>query len=198
MESFRHRLRTPSPAMIVALIALFVALSGGAAAGTYVAAKQIGAPSTSIEPGNTRILKTAAARVAYLRAHPVRIHKLQRCCPGPRGRRGPRGLRGPRGFPGPPGPTGLSHISSTNGPVVHMCAFGGGGCEVAESIALCPTNTVPIGGAWAGDAPDPIVGATVGASFPYPSGSPPTGWGVIMINNAPVTASFHAAAICAG
>jgi hypothetical protein len=195
MESFRHRLRTPSPAMIVALIALFVALSGGAAAGTYVAAKQLGAHSTSVEPGNTRILKMVAARVAYLRAHPVGVHKLQRCCPGPRGR---RGLRGPRGFPGPPGPKGLTNISSRDGPVVHMCAFGGGGCEVAESIALCPTGTVPIGGAWAGDAPDPIVVATVGASFPYPSGSPPTGWGLIIINDAPFTASFHASVICAG
>jgi len=194
MESFRHRLRTPSPAMIVALIALFVALSGGAAAGTYVAAKQLGPRSTSVEPGHARILKLVAARVAYLRAHPARVHQLQGCCPGPRGRRGPRG---PRGFPGPPGARGLTTLTSRNGPVVHMCAFGGGGCEVAESIALCPAGTVPVGGAWAGDAPDPIAIATVGASFPYPSNSTPTGWGLIVINDAPVTASFHTAVMCA-
>jgi|tagenome__1003787_1003787.scaffolds.fasta_scaffold20282658_2 hypothetical protein len=194
MESFRHRVRTPSPAMIVALLALFVALSGGAAAGTYVAAKELGPRSTSVEAGRARILNLVAARVAYLRTHPAGVHQLQRCCPGPRGRRGPRG---PRGFPGPPGARGLTILTSRNGPIVHMCAFGGGGCEVAESIALCPTGTVPVGGAWSGDAPDALVSATVGASFPYPSNSPPTGWGLIVINNAPVTASFHTAVMCA-
>src|SRR3954470_18990250 len=95
MESFRHRVRTPSPAMIVALLALFVALSGGAAAGTYVAAKELGPRSTSVEAGRARILNLVAARVAYLRTHPAGVHQLQRCCPGPRGRRGPRGPRLP-------------------------------------------------------------------------------------------------------
>jgi hypothetical protein len=194
MKSSR-RLRTPSPAMIVALVALFVALSGGAAAGTYVAAKELDTRATSLEPGNATIPRVVAARVAQLRALSLRPDKLHKCCRGPRG---PRGFRGPRGPQGPAGRFTAANISSTNGPVVHLCAFGGGGCEVGQSIAICPGGTVPIGGAWAGDSPDPIVDATVGASFPYPSGSPPTGWGLIIINNAPITASFHVAAICAG
>jgi hypothetical protein len=90
------------------------------------------------------------------------------------------------------------NISSTDGPVAHMCAFSGGACAVGTSIASCPTGKVPIGGAWAGDSPDPIFAATVSASFPYPSFSTPTGWAVVMVNNADVTASFHASAICAG
>jgi len=200
MESFRLRLRKPSPAMIVALIALFVALSGGAAAGTYVAAKQLDARSTGVKQGNAQNLRLISARVAHLRARLFGQHKVQACCRGPRGprgRRGPRGFRGPQGPAGPQGPKGITQISSPNGPVAHMCAFGGGACSVGSSVAICPTGTLPIGGAWAGDAPDPIFAATVSASFPYPSFAAPTGWGVIAVNNANVTASFHAAAICA-
>jgi hypothetical protein len=198
MESFRHRLRTPSPAMIVALIALFVALSGGAAAGTYVAASQLDVRSTSVQQWNAKSLRMAVA------------HELQRCCRGPRGPRGLRGRRGligPEGPQGPDGPTGpaggftpANIVYSLNGPIAHMCAYNGGTCAYGESIAHCPAGKVAIGGAWAGDAPDAPSAATVEASFPtYSAGSSvPDGWGVKMVNNDTGTASFHATAVCAG
>ena len=49
--------RWPSPAMIVALIALFVALSGGAAAGTFLATKGPSVHAVS------RLQASAAARL---------------------------------------------------------------------------------------------------------------------------------------
>jgi hypothetical protein len=181
-----------SPAMMVALIALFVALSGGAAAGSYVATKQHGGPSG-------KHFMTAMPQIGAIRATTsVRarlLDEFKTCCRGPRGRRGPRGPHGPQG---PPGPAGPARITSADGPVAHMCAFGGGACSVGSSVATCPAGTVPIGGAWAGDAPDPIFAATVSASFPYPSFTAPTGWAVIVVNDSNLTASFHASAICAG
>jgi hypothetical protein len=190
--------------MIVALTALFVALSGGAAAGTYVAATSLAGNEANARKGSSQSLGISRPTVARLRAAVLRrLAAGGKCCRGPRGPRGPRGFRGPPGFLGPPGPqgpqgpSGVAHISSPDGPVVHLCAASGGSCAAGQSVAQCPAGTLPVGGAWAGDSPDPIVVATVGASYPYPSFQAPTGWAVIMINNADTTASFHASAICA-
>jgi hypothetical protein len=81
-----------------------------------------------------------------------------------------------------------------------MCASDEGHLRIRESIAHCPAGKVAIGGAWAGDAPDSPVVATIEASFPtYPSGSNlPDGLGVKMVNNDISTASFHATPVCAG
>lgn len=185
--------------MVVALIALFVALSGGAAAGSYVATAHRGAVTSDLAAHAVRSI--SPVRGAQLEAAVQRLIAT-RCCRGPRGPRGPRGFRGPQGIQGDPGPigptgsSGVAHITSANGPVVHLCAFGGGACAAGESDAICPTGTSPLSGAWAGDAPDPILVATVGASFPYPSFATPTGWGVIMVNNNDTTASFHASVVC--
>ena len=192
MNFRRIRIRKPSPAMIVALTALFVALSGGAAAGTYVAATQLAGDEASAHKASSQSLAISPPAAPQLRAAVLRrLAAGRKCC------RGPRGPRGPRGFRGPQGPSGVAHISSPDGPVVHLCAASGGSCAAGQSVAQCPAGTLPVGGAWAGDSPDPIVVATVGASYPYPSFQAPTGWAVIMINNADTTASFHASAICA-
>ena len=74
------KLSRPSPALIVAAIALFVAIGGGAWAAT----------------GSTK-----SAR--YARATNPKASIASR---GPRGRRGPRGFRGPRGSTGLRGSTG--------------------------------------------------------------------------------------------
>jgi hypothetical protein len=76
------KLSRPSPALIVAAIALFVAIGGGAWAAT----------------GSTK-----SAR--YARATNPKASIASR---GPRGRRGPRGFSGPRGSTGAQGPAGPS------------------------------------------------------------------------------------------
>jgi hypothetical protein len=132
------------------------------------------------------------------------IGKIDLKAPLPRGRRGPQGPAGIQGAPGLTGPAGgftaANVANSLPGPIAHMCAFDGGECALAESDAQCPAGKVAIGGAWAGDAPDPPLAATVEASFPIyaPGAGTPTGWGVKMVNNDTGTASFHTSAICAG
>jgi len=166
---------------VIACLALAVALGG-----TGYAARSALLPANSV--GSKQVINHS-------------IRKIDLKAPLPRGERGLRGPAGPNGPTGPAGGfTAANIVYSLPGPIAHMCAFDGGACAYGESIAHCPTGKVAIGGAWAGDAPDSPVAATVEASFPtFPAGSNlPDGWGVKMVNNDTGTASFHATAVCAG
>jgi len=172
-----------SPTTVIACLALALSLGG-----TGYAARDALLPANSV--GSQQLIN-----------HSIRKIDLKAPLPrGPRGLQGIQGDAGTRGVTGPAGTFTAANVVSSNGPVAHMCAFDGGACAYGESIAHCPAGKVAVGGAWAGDAPDPPVAATVEASFPvYPAGSSaPDGWGVKMVNNEAGTASFHAAAMCAG
>jgi hypothetical protein len=171
---------------LVAYLALFAGLtSTGYAATTKLL------PANSV--GTRQVINNSLLKVDFKKG------QLPRGARGLPGRTGPAGPPGAAGPQGPPGSFTSANVSSADGPVVHMCAFTGGQCATATSIATCPAGKVPIGGAWAGDAPDPIFAATPSASYPYPGFTDhPTGWAVVMVNNADATASFHASAICAG
>ena len=84
------KLSRPSPALIVAAIALFVAIGGGAWAAT-------GSPKSARYARATNPKASIASR-------------------GPRGRRGPRGFRGQRGFTGLLGSTGATGGQGPAGP----------------------------------------------------------------------------------
>ena len=90
-----RRFRRPSPAMIVACIALTVALGGGSYAATAL-------PSKSVGPQR---LQANAAKSNAQATGPR----------GPRGFRGPRGLRGLRGPAGPAGPAGAAGAAGPKG-----------------------------------------------------------------------------------
>ena len=81
-----RKLATPSPALVIAILALFVALGG-----TGYAATEAG--------GGAHIPATKKTKVNA----------------GPRGPRGFRGPQGPRGAQGPQGPAGPKGASGTNG-----------------------------------------------------------------------------------
>jgi hypothetical protein len=174
-------MKSVNPATVIACVALAVSLGG-----TGYAARNALLPANSV--GSKQVIDHS-------------IGKVDLKAPLPRGRRGPQGIQG---VPGPSGPAGVftaaNVANSPAGPVVHLCAFDGGACAMGESDAQCPAGKVAIGGAWAGDVPDPPVAATVEASFPiYPAGAAsPNGWGVKMVNNDTGTLSFHTSAICAG
>lgn len=90
----------PSPAMIVALIALFVALGGSATAGILVTGKQIrngsvtgiDVKNNSLTSKDIRDIRSKDIKDGSLRARDFRTGEL--------GSQGPQGERGPRGNPG--------------------------------------------------------------------------------------------------
>lgn len=103
-----HRLlvRRPSPAMVVALIALFVALGGGAYAALKLPKNSVGA--TQLKKGAVTPAKLSSSSKSAL-AGPV----------GPKGDPGPQGAKGdtgPRGDRGPQGPgaTTLTYDASAS------------------------------------------------------------------------------------
>ena len=82
MKGRPRLVRKPSPAMVVAAIALFAALAGTGTAGELLAAGKL----TAKQVGNAALPQAVQPSAAAHR--------------GPRGPRGPQGPRGPRGAPG--------------------------------------------------------------------------------------------------
>jgi hypothetical protein len=95
------RLRPPSPALVVACLALAVALSGGA----YAVSTAL--PRNSVGPAQLKANAVNSAKVKdrSLRAVDFATGQI------PAGPQGPAGAAGPQG---PPGTTGVQQISSTS------------------------------------------------------------------------------------
>jgi len=104
----RRLVHRPSPAMVVASIALFVALAGGAYAATQLPKNSVGAAQlkknavtpTKISPAAKSALSTPGPKGAT----------------GAKGPAGPRGETGARGEAGPRGDTGLKGDTGSAGP----------------------------------------------------------------------------------
>jgi hypothetical protein len=112
-----RKLATPSPALVIATAALFVALGG-----TGYAASQAG--------GGAHIAATKKTRV----------HAGPR---GPRGFRGPQGPRGAEGPRGPAGPKGASGANGTNGSPAFGAVLGRGVNVPAGPSFLAPSGELP-------------------------------------------------------
>jgi len=92
-----HKYR-PSPATVIALLALFVSLGGSAYAINKISTNQI---------RNGAVTKPKLAK-------PIRLQLNTKAEPGPRGAQGPQGLTGDtgrQGTTGPPGPNGVVNPS---------------------------------------------------------------------------------------
>lgn len=109
-----------------------------------------------------------------------------------RGPTGPQGPQGPQGPPGQQGPAGVAHTTVVAGNSITMCPSGDGPCDVGTSVATCPSGTTVVGGGWDGESAPPV-DATAGYNEPQGNG-----WVVVMANNATITTTFHAVAVCAG
>jgi hypothetical protein len=129
------RFRRPSPALVVAFTALFVALGGGA----YAAA-------TSIQNGSVTHPKLAQAAVWHDNIKDGAVHndslspgvQKQLAKPGPRGARGPKGPKGPKGDTGPKGKTGATGF---NGAFYSVENYTGAVSTGAIATAACdPTD----------------------------------------------------------
>jgi hypothetical protein len=145
----RRRPRTPSPAMIVAVAALFVALGGtGYAATTLLPRGSVGEHQ----------LRTSAVTGSKIRPRTIRLSDIATSTRNSlRGQAGPQGPQGPAGAQGPPGPgAGIFHAAvNSGGEAVRgnaTSSSGGGGagtytigfprdvssCEATATLASVP------------------------------------------------------------
>jgi hypothetical protein len=127
-------MRKPSPAMVVALIALFVALSGTATAGGLLIT------SRQIKNGTIQAVDINARTVRqFQRPGPAGAEGP----PGPQGPQGPAGDRGPAGAQGPQGPPGVASAGAVYTRTLESAAEAGGGSFVN---LFCGPNEVAVSG----------------------------------------------------
>jgi hypothetical protein len=108
-----------TPSMVVALVALFVALTGTGTAATLLLSR---ASASSVAGSKAHNAALASALVRHLQVgRPVSARGLVKLMallkPGPRGPRGLRGVQGPAGPQGPQGPQGAQGAEGVQGPV---------------------------------------------------------------------------------
>jgi hypothetical protein len=172
--------KKPTPATVIALVALFFSLAGTAFASRYLITS-----AAQIKPSVLAKLRGPAGPVGPAGAA------------GPAGARGAVGPEGPRGAQGPPGPKGesglsvplssLTKVESTEASYAFEPSLG---AYQAIAIALCPEGQTAIsGGMYTRGVPF----ATL--SLATSSG---TGWGVATLMNLPSPGDTIAAvAYCA-
>jgi hypothetical protein len=112
--SRRRTIYKPSPALIVAAVALFAALGG-----TGVAAQQLSGPECRpTQCGTGKDIADGSLTGADIKDHSLTKRDFRGSVGGPRGRRGrpgapgPRGPQGPQGPQGHPGPAGAKGVSA--------------------------------------------------------------------------------------
>ncbi len=148
------KLRLPSPAMIVALLALFVATTGTAVAGVMITGANVKNNTLSTLDVMNNTLTTTDVRNGSLL--PIDFKKL------PIGQKGPKGDAGENGAPGAPGVSGLEVVSMTSPTnsgaqrgLEVPCPAGkrvlGGGAEVvggSNDVAIYASHPLPGQTSW--------------------------------------------------
>jgi Collagen triple helix repeat (20 copies) len=196
-------------ARLLALVALFMALTGTATAGVAVIGSgQIANYSirlVDLHPSAVKALKGKRGPRGAVGAQGAAGAPGANGAPGVNGAPGAQGATGapgPQGVPGPPGPQGQSganglqgpaggfdpaKVSYVTGPEVTVPAGEEGGAE-----ALCPAGATAVGGGFLWIyATEGLVGETSG---PLEDGS---GWSAAILNDAPDDAVVSAYAVCA-
>jgi hypothetical protein len=176
MTAIRRNL--PSPAMLVACIALVVALGGVSYAAAVLPKNSVGTPQ----------LKKKAVTGAKLRKNAVTGAKVKdrtltaadfRTGQLPAGPQGPQGPNGDKGDSGAPGISGYERIVG-QGPVLNSG-------DHATATASCPAGKKVLGG-----GPQFDSGLEVNESY-----AQETEWKVVMKNPGPGSAGFSVVAYCA-
>ncbi len=147
-------MRRPSPATIISLVALFVALTGTGTAGNVASSVK----QASLSAGRTVGVVPAA-----------RGPRGPKGPPGPHGPQGPAGPQGPKGDPGERGSQGLAGLPGPAGPKGDTGATGATG----PAGKLTTANIVRVTGANTAVPP----GASADATAPCPEGSTVLGGG---------------------
>jgi len=204
----RKPLRRTSPAMVVACLALFVALTG-----TSIAASHYLITSTKqIKPSVLKQLKGAKGPTGQSGTGLT----------GPEGPNGARGATGATGPAGPKGDTGATGATGQAGPKGDTGATGATGPSGATQVAVysatstsaavaggsstvevsCPSGMVATGGGagWVfpnqTEQPIPVVSVSI-PLIVWPSTTKPTGWRAVVRNTGAGFVYAEAEAICA-
>jgi hypothetical protein len=182
-------------ANVVATIALFIALGGGAYAATQL-------PKGSVGP---RQLKRNAVDSSKVRDHSLRAADFK-------AGQLPAGPAGPKGDTGPQGEPGVTRVVTRRGPDEEVPDGGG-----RVSYAACEPDEAVTGGGYTftsgqpattayyvgGNAPslvrrESLSGGVTKTIYSRPAdGTPATGWSVFMRNETGSTFSFQAFVMCA-
>jgi Collagen triple helix repeat (20 copies) len=166
----------PSPAMVVAFIALLLGLGGGAyaqrMANNSVGTKQLKNNAVTTKKIQNGAVNSNKVRNGSLMSADFASGQLPA---GPRGAQGERGLQGERGVPGVPGVQGVQGVQGVPGVpgprspmdvtiVTNPPLLAGGVLPdgVPDPVATCTGNRVAIGGGG-------IVGGEAGATPPDPA-----------------------------
>ena len=153
----RHR---PSPAMVVALTSLFIALGGAGYAAFVLPANSL----TTREVKDYSLLKRDFKRGQLPRG--PHGHRGPKGAPGARGDRGPTGDPGPKGDAGPQGPRGLNGPPGTFAEITRVVAR-----ELIEPgtneqvVAACPAGTQLVAGGFETSPSANIISSFPGGTF---------------------------------
>ncbi len=170
MNAFRPRV--PSPAMIVACLALVVALGGVSYAATVLPKNSVGATQ----------LKKKAVTAAKLHKNSVNAAKVKNGSLLAADFKAGQLPAGPRGAPGPkgaPGLSGLEYIMATSPPIAP-------GTQNGTTIP-CPAGKKALAGGGMSEDNTPIVES-------FPTGQ---GWSVLVRNDSGHTVYLNGYAVCA-
>jgi hypothetical protein len=179
--------RRPSPALVVASLALLVALAGTGYAAVVLPRNSVGpmqlrngaVSSLKVKDGSLALIDFAAPQRANLKGDPG--------VAGPKGDTGAKGDKGDKGDKGSKGDPGLSG---------YVIVQKGSALTTASSTAVqvdCPAGQRALGGGGATHWPG--AGVSVTNSFPLPSG---TGWLVTANAKTPGAGwDYVAYAVCA-
>jgi hypothetical protein len=187
------RLHRPSPALVVACIALIVALSGTGYAAVVLPRGSVGTVqlkngavnSSKVKDSSLTLLDVAPAERAKLKGDAGAAGaKGDTGAKGDKGDKGDKGATGDKGAPGAPGVSGYVLVekkaSTTN--------------KFLAVQVNCPSGTKPLGGG--GGTPTPGAGVSVRNSFPVGGTQP--GWLVVAEAKTPGAGwSYEVDAVCA-
>ena len=191
--------RRPTPAMVISLIALFVALGGTGYAAATIGSAQIKNNSIKSADVKNNAIKGTDVKDGSLAATDFARGALPAGAQGARGPAGPAGARGPQGDRGPQGERGLRGEAGTNAAnrvvvrqseAVSIPAGQDGG-----ATASCQVGERATGGGGTNFATKTVL---MMQSYPQPTdgGATPNQWSVHYSNTSTSARTVHAYAIC--